>query len=178
MKSNYPHDQTVNLSRHPRGWCGLKLILVVMMVLYRRRHPRGWCGLKWPWRPGKKPLKSRHPRGWCGLKCMVDSGRRLPDGSPPARVVWIEILFTSKKRSIRTCRHPRGWCGLKLTQLAGKNKATGRHPRGWCGLKSLISPASSPGSWSPPARVVWIEMRGRSHNQQRQPVATREGGVG
>lgn len=31
---------------------------------------------------------------------------------------------------------------------------------------------------SPPARVVWIEMRGRSHNQQRQPVATREGGVG
>ncbi len=35
----------------------------------------------------------RHPRGWCGLKFRDSPKTALMLPSPPARVVWIEILY-------------------------------------------------------------------------------------
>ena len=106
--------------------------------------------------------------------------RRL--GSPPARVVWIEIprqcslSRTSARRHPRgwcglkyfvfsclrpklSCRHPRGWCGLKYFWRLFPRRKNRRHPRGWCGLKSAKLGLSYRILWSPPARVVWIEIR-------------------
>ena len=52
-----------------------------------------------------------------------------------------------------------------------------RHPRGWCGLKSPHCSTRENECWSPPARVVWIEIIFYTVSQQRKQVATREGGV-
>ncbi len=58
--------------------------------------------------------------------------------SPPARVVWIEIGVAFFALSPNKRRHPRGWCGLKFS---------------WCCKNYLCN------LLSPPARVVWIEIR-------------------
>ena len=56
-------------------------------------------------------------------------------------------------------RHPRGWCGLKCRQnMYLPADAYSRHPRGWCGLKYVCCLRYRAEQWSPPARVVWIEM--------------------
>ena len=36
----------------------------------------------------------RHPRGWCGLKWVCDKNKMRFVRSPPARVVWIEMMKT------------------------------------------------------------------------------------
>ena len=88
----------------------------VHVFVYQRRHPRGWCGLKSLAFAQIPPLFCRHPRGWCGLKS--ENGRKAMCavfGSPPARVVWIEIQRYSRCPFLPKCRHPRGWCGLKYS---------------------------------------------------------------
>ena len=70
-------------------------------------------------------------------------------------MVWIEINGDCDSRRGKEGRHPRGWCGLK-----------------WDGDYDYILAYSSP-----PARVVWIEIRFSAERSGLALVATREDGV-
>ena len=44
----------------------------------------------------------RHPRGWCGLKSIIAIANFNKAVSPPARVVWIEIVLQVMKKNMQT----------------------------------------------------------------------------
>ena len=62
--------------------------------------------------------------------------RIYKEKSPPAREVWIEIVIDRDLKWVNACRLPRGRCGLKFT------------------IRVMVSFVRQ----SPPAREVWIEI--------------------
>ena len=62
--------------------------------------------------------------------------QEIYDWSPPARVVWIEIVHLIEKIQ-QVLKSPPArvvWIEISKDQMVF-SKASGRHPRGWCGLK-------------------------------------------
>ena len=103
--------------------------------------------------------------------------------SPPTWVVWIEIVVKTTEEIANKSHHPHGWCGLKSYNEVLSYLSLSHHPHGWCGLKShnrnldkqsihvtthtggvdwnLSLPTNTTlPRWSPPTRVVWIEIGG------------------
>ena len=76
-------------------------------------------------------------------------------GSPPARVVWVEIITVTGEPPYQKSPPARVvWVEISLGKFLMDNAG------------------------SPPARVVWVEITVHVDNFTNTPVTTREGGVG
>ena len=141
-----------------------------------------------------------HPHGWCGLKSTKTTEYWLVYWSPPTRVVWIEIALlmvstnykespptrvvwieiTWKKRGRRTWKshHPHGWCGLKwvwqISSFARHWVTTHTGGVDWNWFRQI---ANQKEWWSPPTRVVWIEIMIIIVEAIKIRVTTHTGGV-
>ena len=104
---------------------------------------------------GSNKNKSHHPHGWCGLKLVLDGQKQLCN---------------------RVTTHT-GGVDWNIEDYKIRISRDSHHPHGWCGLKS-VRPSQSGGLWwSPPTRVVWIEISPYLLHYLPCTVTTHTGGV-
>ena len=99
---------------HPHGWCGLKCIMVIWILLLIQSPPTWvvWIEISLILLVRKCTIVTTHMGGvdWNLINNIVVT---IIIQSPPTRVVWIEIVYGTREQLQVASHHPHGWCGLK-----------------------------------------------------------------
>ena len=134
MKQSNLYGIERNIKSHPSWVCGLKQVIIVIVILIAVSHPSWVCGLKLKWEGGFVYDKESHPSWVCGLKPVIS--RDIRSG------IW---------------SHPSWVCGLKLASTPATGLTIESHPSWVCGLKQQQRSDRHERQCVTPFVGVWIE---------------------